>query len=87
MEPGNFRSSVRLGRFKLLYDRLSDGRSLFDLESDAEERVDIASSRAELLEPLWLELESYMERETADAESMELSREQMQRLRELGYAE
>ncbi len=87
MEPGNLRSSVRLGRFKLLYDRLSDARSLFDLESDSEERVDIASSRAELLEPLWLELESYMQRETADAESLELSEEQMQRLRELGYAE
>jgi len=77
--------AVRLGSWKLLFDRSTEKHALYDLAKDPGERNDLAASQPaqsrELLEPLRRFLAIRGETGTP----VKLSPEELQRLRSLGY--
>jgi arylsulfatase A-like enzyme len=85
MEKGNFRRSVRRGRFKLHYDRLTESKTVFDLEKDPSETTDISRDEPALTRALWSALEQFMESNQSVPETLDLSPEELERLEALGY--
>jgi len=85
MDEGNFRRAVRKGRFKLTYDHLSGERRVFDLEEDPGELRDIGADQPVLRDALWRELEAFMAGKRAVEASVEMSPEELEVLKELGY--
>ena len=84
-QKGNYRRSIRRGRYKLHYDHLSGSRTLFDLEVDPGEQTDVAADHPELVETMWGKLQEYMQgRREVDA-SLEVSPEEIETLKALGY--
>ena len=84
-ERGNYRRSIRRGRYKLHYDHLSETRTLYDLVSDPAELDDIAALHPELVETMWAKLQEYMAgRREVDA-SIEVTPEEIEALEALGY--
>jgi arylsulfatase A-like enzyme len=84
-ERGNYRRSIRRGRYKLHYDHLSDGRTLFDLEADPGEEHDISAEHPELTETLWAKLQEYMAGSREVDATIEVSPEEIKALEALGY--
>jgi arylsulfatase A-like enzyme len=84
-EKGNFRRSVRRGRYKLMYDHLSEERALFDLAEDPLEQRDVSDEHPELVETLWAKLQTYMASRREVDETIELSDEDLEALERLGY--
>jgi len=83
-EP-DIRRLVRSPRYKLLYDRLLDRASLFDLQDDPGERRDLWEAEPDLGALLLERLRAFMEGATA-GESIEApSDDVLQRLQQLGY--
>ncbi len=79
--------SVRQGRFKLVYESKSDRYQLFDLEADPGEQDDLSESEPERFAALKAVMdERYPDgTESAGGEAPELSPEDLERLRALGY--
>jgi arylsulfatase A-like enzyme len=85
---------VRRDRYKLIHDSKSDHYALFDLSVDPGELVDIAAELPEVTAVLQGELEqrhrmgtdsSAKGREAPEGPKVELSDEEMDELRALGY--
>lgn len=87
--------SFRSGRWKMIERARRHGRNrvLFDLQADPAEKVDVASEHPRIVETLAADLEATLRlgREIAmeftDAEDLELSQAEIDRLRSLGYVE
>ncbi|MEM6674235.1 MAG: sulfatase [Planctomycetota bacterium] len=76
--------AIRAGRWKL--HRLADGtRLLFDLEEDPDELVDLSEERTDVIRKLEVELDSMLERASAEVRTTEASDEVQSALRSLGY--
>ena len=86
--PG--RSSVTVGRYKLIADADGGKTRLFDLISDPGELLDIASVRPDVVRDLKVRLLDELMTIAANAPepevTAELTDEEVERLRELGYA-
>jgi len=83
--------SLVLGRWKVIRGRPGLRASLFDLESDPLEKKDVAAERPDILEPMVAKIKA-MQRAAAEkatrygvAKQLELSAEQIEALRQLGY--
>jgi len=85
MEEGNFRRSVRMGRFKLHYDHLTGSKTVFDLEKGPAESNDVSQDEPARTRALWSELERFMQSSQSVEETLELSPEELERLEALGY--
>jgi arylsulfatase A-like enzyme len=79
------RSAIRHGRYKLIVDRDTRTRELYDLVEDPRERVNVESARADALEPLLDALERFTAVRREAAPAPELDPELEERLRALGY--
>lgn len=81
--------SVRRGRYKLIEEIPPSGgerKSLYDLESDPDERVDVSTAHPETEAALAAEMKRrYAGAATAKGNAVELKREDRERLRALGY--
>ncbi len=82
---GNQRRSIRMGRYKLTWDKDTDARELFDLEADPGELENIVEREPELVERLWRDLDAFMKNERDVVESLEMSEEARKELEALGY--
>ncbi len=82
--------SLRQGRYKIIADQLNDTVALFDLEQDPDEMNDLSSEDPERLqkmaELLALAIE-HSKRDALTAETEELTEEEIEALRALGYVE
>ena len=78
--------SIRKGRLKLILDRKTGKRELYDLVEDADERHDLIEARPELASELdaALRLEMSTARKPLPA-TWELSEQAKERLKSLGY--
>jgi arylsulfatase A-like enzyme len=84
---GNLRGIV-LGRHKLIHDLESGQSQLYHLVDDPREGRDLVSEEPETADALLRELEAWMRRNPArqrGRSALELSDEEKQRLRDLGY--
>jgi len=83
------RSSVTVGPYKLIADVDGGNTRLFDLVSDPGERRDVAPVRPDVVRDLSARLRDYLlhiaATAPAPAATVELSDEQVEQLRELGY--
>jgi len=77
--------AVRSGRYKLLVDRRSGARRLFDLDRDPGERVDVQADHPELARRLHAALEELARGAREVAPPAELTPEERERLQALGY--
>jgi arylsulfatase A-like enzyme len=84
-EEGNFRRSVRKGKFKLYYDKLTGRTEVYDLESDPRERNDISEQQPALTKALWGEMDRFISGKREVEVSLELSEEEMREIEKLGY--
>jgi hypothetical protein len=84
---GNHRRAVQRGRHKLHYDAHADRVELYDLESDPGEHADLAARDGERAAALRSELEAFMASARTAERREELSPEEAEQLRELGYLE
>ena len=85
MVDGNFRRAVMRGDFKLLRDGLSGRAEVYDLSADPDETHNLAGAVPELVKALSLELERFEAGGRELDDSFELSDEEIEALRELGY--
>jgi arylsulfatase A-like enzyme len=87
--PG--RSSVTVGRYKLIADAKGGKARLFDLVSDPGERLDIAPVRPDVVRDLRVHLLDQLMKIAATAPpasaTVELPDKQVEELRELGYVQ
>ena len=83
----NLRRAIQRGSHKLHYDAHADRVELYDLESDPGEHADLAGRDGERTAALRAELGSFMESERAAERRGDLSPEEAEQLRELGYLE
>jgi arylsulfatase A-like enzyme len=79
--------SVRRGRYKLIHESIGDTVSLYDLKEDPGEREDIAAREPAITEELTRELRSRQMKSdmAAPVDAVELSEEDVERLKALGY--
>jgi hypothetical protein len=77
--------AVRHGRHKLLFDRLTGRRQLFDLSRDPGERVDRLGAEPAVAADLGARLERFMRVQGEAAPSRRLTPEEIEKLRSLGY--
>ena len=82
--------SVRVGGWKLIYDRYGERAELYDLQQDPEERRDLAQSEPQRVEDLVQRLDAFWERAAqlappASAALEDLDGETADALRALGY--
>jgi arylsulfatase A-like enzyme len=77
--------SVRRGRHKLHYNRLTEEFQLFDLVSDPREQHDVAGERKEVAQDLRATLREFSEQRTQAAPAAGLSSEERELLLSLGY--
>jgi arylsulfatase A-like enzyme len=85
MVPGDD-LAVRRGPFKLVLDPEQGATRLYDLENDPRERVDVSDAHPELARELRLELERFRARQPQAAPPLPLTEQDLERLRDLGYA-
>ena len=89
--PGPEKDVIRMarrGRFKLITDRESGERELFDLATDPTERQDLSEARPELADELSALMDQFFGPEVEDPlEALELDPKTVERLRSLGYLE
>jgi len=91
----DFALAIRVGRNKLVYHSEDGSRRLYDLGSDPDENVDLATSRPDLLARLEPQLERAIARRRAarsharppDASDAERDSQFIEQLRALGYVE
>jgi len=83
--PGNFRRMIRRGKYTLHYDKASGSRELYDVDADPYEHQDLAAKDPALAGALWKELEAFMSKDRQVDDSFQLSEEERQRLKDLGY--
>jgi arylsulfatase A-like enzyme len=87
---GKYLQSVTLGRWKLIVDHRAERKSLYDLEADPGERNDLAASSPEIVETYtemlanWTE-DVWQKREGLQLRPAELDRDEIEKLRALGY--
>jgi arylsulfatase A-like enzyme len=90
-EPRNAALGVRSDRWKAIVRSDRQEPSLFDMQSDPEERINLASKRPLLLAGLTLRLRDFIvdweKRVPQSTEAVELSAEDEAMLRSLGYVE
>ncbi len=79
--------AIRSGPWKLIMDRASGGRKLFDMASDPGERRNLRKQHPELVERLSTRLEAHYAEGSASASRREIPAELQERLRSLGYVE
>ena len=83
-----FKKAIVLDRLKLIRDDLTGATEVYDLEADAQERTNLVARRPEPRKKLMPLLEHSIRRvgaAPADAREIELSPEDLEALRELGY--
>ena len=85
MEPGNFRRLARRTPLVLHFDNHSDSVQLFDLFEDPGEARDISREKAEAAAILREELETFQSTARPTHETFELSEEELEALKALGY--
>jgi arylsulfatase A-like enzyme len=88
--PGAFPvfSSLRRGPYKLIHESKGDRYALYDLSNDPREQQDLASTQPEVTRALIAQMRerySNLSGTGADSETVELSDEDIERLRSLGY--
>jgi arylsulfatase A-like enzyme len=76
--------AVRQGPYKLVHNRVTEEDELYDLRTDPGERTNLAASQPEIRKRLREALRGLEGRSVA-GEHIELSEEDLERLRELGY--
>jgi len=81
--------SIRVGRFKLVVDLVSNGAALYDLETDPGEEHDVSGERPELVAALRAGLDRHVEAtlSTGQAPTHEMEPADVELLKELGYSE
>ncbi len=77
--------AVRSGRYKLHHDATDDSVRLFDLATDPGEKVDIATARPKLADTLMAKLDERLGSRRGTRAEGQLSPDQLERLRKLGY--
>jgi arylsulfatase A-like enzyme len=78
---------IRQGRWKYIEGDVLETKELFDLEADRAERRNLASSHPEKVRELAGRLEEWRAAESAAPEAQEISPEDREALRALGYLE
>jgi len=81
--------SIRVGRFKLVVDLVSDQAALYDLETDPGEEHDVSGERPGLVAALRAGLDRHVEAtlSTGQAPTHEMEPADVELLKELGYSE
>lgn len=77
--------SARHGRYKLHVNRKSGERALYDLREDPGEHVDVASRETEVAHRLLREIERFRGERVRGPRAPQLSEEEAEHLRSLGY--
>jgi arylsulfatase A-like enzyme len=78
--------AVRRGPHKLLFDRRTGALALFDLDADPAERLDVAPAQPGVAAELRAHLDRFLRLRPEATTPVELSPEERERLRSLGYA-
>jgi hypothetical protein len=78
---------VRHANYKLIVDRMSGVVRLYDLAADPDERHDVGAKHPERVREQLAALREFEAEPKASGGSLDLSREDLEALRELGYAE
>ena len=84
---GNLRYAVRTKQWKLITTPSEDKTELYDIGADPQEQHDIAEQHADVVNRLKAELRRWLQstRPVMPGSEVELSEEEMERLRALGY--
>jgi arylsulfatase A-like enzyme len=85
LAPLGTRRAVRFGSYKLHYDTQTQRTLLYDLAKDPEEKQDVRIAHPQIAKVLLERLTEYLARPRAVAPGRELSPEQLDSLRSLGY--
>lgn len=83
--PPGTRRAVRFGKYKLHYDTLTKQARLFDLQEDPGETRDVRAMHPEIAAALLERLIEFLAHPATDAAGRELTEEQIEALRSLGY--
>ena len=78
--------AVRRGNWKLFFDPTTGTRRLYDLATDPGERVDLAPAQPEVVERLAADLAALLERRVTSGAAAPLDAQDLEKLRDLGYA-
>lgn len=84
------KKSLRKGDWKIILDQLSDSYELYDLAADPGETRDLSEAEPERLEQLKVALDLAIEhagQDALDPEELDLSPDEVEMLRSLGYVE
>jgi arylsulfatase A-like enzyme len=84
-EKYDTKRAIRLPRYKLHYDRLTEKKELYDLLSDPHEKMDVSSQHVALMNSMSSELRAFMETETAGQSITAPTQDAIDRFRSLGY--
>jgi len=85
LQPGSTRA-IRVGAFKLHHELDSGETRLYDLARDPGETVDVRGQRPELADALLGDLLRFLRQDARSVTPLALTPEEIERLRELGYA-
>jgi arylsulfatase A-like enzyme len=77
--------SLRVGRYKLIADRLHGGRKLFDLDTDPNEQRNLRKQDPQRADALFQQLEAHYAKGATSAPRKDLPPDLEERLRSLGY--
>jgi len=83
--PPGTRRAVRFGKYKLHYDTRTRQVQLYDLDQDPRETRNLRETQPEIAGALLDRLTAFLERPAASAPGRELTVEQLEALRSLGY--
>jgi arylsulfatase A-like enzyme len=86
-EPPDRKRMLRRGRYKLIFDRITEKARLYDLETDPLEQRNLAYKQPERVQALLAELPRFTARQREADAVPERSAEEEQLLRELGYVD
>ena len=84
------KKAIIWGRYKLIHDQMKGTLELYDLADDPAETTDLSGDRQELvkqLRPILQQRIALARQEKTDAQEVDLTEEELDRLRELGYIE
>jgi arylsulfatase A-like enzyme len=76
---------VRSEKYKLHHNLLTKSLELYNLANDPKERFNIASEKSSIVDLLLVELKKFMQMSNSGEESVDLTPEEIEKLKRLGY--
>ncbi len=81
----DIKRAVRHGNYKLHYDRITKQMQFYDLSTDADEKIDVASQHRQMVDSMFKLLKNFMRIKNVGETLPPLSPQDVEKLKSLGY--